>query len=87
MQIVDARVLLKRCPPELQQKVDWTLSTARALRAQANQDVRAGNIDQAKKLAMSADDFQLIAENILLRHMPWPELGIPPAPPHCGRVS
>ncbi|MFW7267514.1 hypothetical protein ACMAUO_06030 [Gluconacetobacter sp. Hr-1-5] len=87
MQIIPAAVLFGRCIPELQQKIDWTLGAARTLRAQASQDARAGRLAQAKQLAKNADDFQIIAENILLRAVDWPELGIPPAPTQRGRVS
>lgn len=94
MQILSAGVLLQRCTPEHQQKVDWTLSAARGIRAQASADARAGRIEQAKKLAADADNFQLIAENILLRHVSVPDLGIPRLPPgvslnlpHGGRIS
>lgn len=87
MQIIPAAVLYRRCIPELQARVDWTLRTARNLRAQASQDARAGRTAQAKQLTKNADDFQLIAENILLRAVDWPELGIPPAPVQPGRVS
>ncbi len=92
VKVLPAQVLLARCPPEFQQKIDWYLSAARTLRAQANQDARVGNIAQAKQLTAQADNFQLIAENILLKRMELPELEIPPLPgahllPRDGRTQ
>jgi hypothetical protein len=93
MQILSARELLLRVPPELRKRAQWALSTARCLHSQARQHMRDGNIQLARMLASNADDFQLIYENILLRHTSVPVLDIPPIPtgttfvPFRGRIS
>lgn len=87
MQIIPAGVLFGRCIPELQDRIERTLRSARVLRAQAAQDARAGRLDQAKQLTKHADEFQIIAENALLEAVNWPDLGIPPMPAQCRRPS